>query len=392
MQSNRSLSPFSFPPEILSLFHRLVPDDHIRALACLIEASNLALRTDFGVKERQSYVTLIDCYLKQLLSIAKDFKVRLRRTIHKCIILICFKRPKFDSALHVPDYIDFLGYLLEYNTSIFEGDIRYSKKIGKEHTNHHRDQVCKTILTKVWRIRTPILFTYSSSDMSLISSMNSTRPLYCQHQNPVCSFFFFFFFVLQFISINRSCVWPCSTLRKTSRLPTIWDETTASITRSSISHHTIVVWSLLWSSWINLSWKFSAGPHEGAANGGQRNISIVHRKFKRVDLWYYLLHLGESCRWYPPCWVSSSTVQEASWPYVDVPNRLVKYGAFFSFPPLLLIYLSQNPAWIHTMKDYYSKREVGKKDYCRKNGWLRHAPRLTDPCKADKANTVVPGR
>lgn len=58
------------------------------------------------------------------------------------------KRPKFDSAIHVPAYIVQLGPVIEYNTSIFEGDLGVSKRIGREHTNHHEVSY-KTITLRV---------------------------------------------------------------------------------------------------------------------------------------------------------------------------------------------------------------------------------------------------
>lgn len=83
--------------------------------------------------------------------------------MHNC------QRPKFDSALHVPKYIENLGPILEYNTSIYEGDLPVNKRIGREHSNHHVDQVSRTIITKVClpALATPLI---------LINSTTSSMP------------------------------------------------------------------------------------------------------------------------------------------------------------------------------------------------------------------------
>jgi hypothetical protein len=49
------------------------------------------------------------------------------------------------------EYFDFLGPLIEYNTSIYEADIHVSKTVGRRHGNNKVEQVCLTILRKVRR-------------------------------------------------------------------------------------------------------------------------------------------------------------------------------------------------------------------------------------------------
>lgn len=54
-----------------------------------------------------------------------------------------------DSALHVPQYIEDLGCILEYNTSIYEAELGVNKRIAREHSNRHTDELGKIILTRV---------------------------------------------------------------------------------------------------------------------------------------------------------------------------------------------------------------------------------------------------
>lgn len=58
------------------------------------------------------------------------------------------QKPKIDSAYRVPDYYNFLGPLLLYNTSVYEATLKPAKALGKK-GNNKLEQVSKTIVVKV---------------------------------------------------------------------------------------------------------------------------------------------------------------------------------------------------------------------------------------------------
>ena len=86
------------------------------------------------------------------------------------------QKAKLDSALHLVEYFEFLGPLLEYNTSIYEADLHVSKSVGRRHGNNKPEQVCLTILTKV-RVQ---------RDLSLANPVSARNSRPFTHSPQVC--------------------------------------------------------------------------------------------------------------------------------------------------------------------------------------------------------------
>jgi hypothetical protein len=118
-------------------------------LANHIEAMCLAIQDTLSNEELDKYDTLTAAWMAAYLADEPLKRVRLCAISFLMYLTSFLQKPKLDSVLQVKAYFRFLGSPMDYNTSSYEAAISPSKRHGTIHTNHHRQQMAKSLAEHV---------------------------------------------------------------------------------------------------------------------------------------------------------------------------------------------------------------------------------------------------